>query len=323
MCGDACWPCPGGGSHAFDEGFAAVLSVPFIDAHQHFLDPLRTAYPTLPVQLVSQQRTFGPEDLRPELELHDISGTVLVQILPSMEESRELLTLADSVPFVLGVVAWVDLTSPDVGTAIEALRASPGGRHLVGLRHRIHTEADASWLARDDVRRGLATVEAAGLVFDLLVRTRELPAAAEAARALPNLRFVLDHLARPPIASGALAAWGRALLALAESPNVSAKLSGLVTEADWHTWSIDDLRHPVELAVDAFGAGRLMLGSDWPLCLLAGSYSDAIDCVRYLVAELPAHEQADIRGGTAARVYRLDRHDRGWTDGAGSIWGHG
>jgi L-fuconolactonase len=118
--------------------------------------------------------------------------------------------------------------------------------------------------------------------------------------------FVLDHLARPPIAGGDLSDWGRWLLALAELPNVNAKISGLVTEADPLTWSIDDLRHPVELAVDAFGPRRLMLGSDWPRCLAAGSYTDVVDSVRYLLAELPAHEQDEILGGTARRVYRLD-----------------
>jgi L-fuconolactonase len=257
------------------------------------------------------RRAFGPEDLRPELEVHGIGGTVLVQLLPSLEETRQLLATAAEVPWVLGVVGWADLASPDIGVIIDDLRSGPGGELLVGLRHRVHAEPDPGWLARADVRRGLAAVADGGLVFDLLVRTRELPSAAEAAQALPGLRFVLDHLARPPISSGDLGAWGRALLALAEAPNVNAKISGLVTEADRGAWSIDDLRHPVELAVDAFGPERLMLGSDWPLCLLAGTYSDAIDPVRYLVAELAAHEQADIWGGTAARVYRLDRHARG------------
>ena len=176
---------------------------------------------------------------------------------------------------------------------------------LVGLGHRVEDEDDPDWLARPDVRRGLATLAASGLAFDVAVRTRDLAATLAVARDLPELTVVLHHLARPPIASGDLATWGRALLALAELPNVVAKVSGLVTEAEWHTWSIDDLRHPVELAVDAFGAERLMLGSDWPRCLLAGSYGDAIDSVRYLVADLSAHEQAQIDGLTAARVYHL------------------
>jgi L-fuconolactonase len=282
-----------------------VTSPPVIDAHHHFLDEGR-AYPALPPELTGLPQSFGPDDLRPELERHGITGTVLVQLLPTIHESRDLLAIGQDTPYVLGVVAWVDLTAPGVGEAIADLRAGPGGELLVGLRHRVHAEVDAGWLAREDVRRGLRAVSAAGLAFDLLIRTRELPVAVETAYALPDLRFILDHLARPPIASGALAAWGRALLALAEAPNVCAKLSGLVTEAEWHTWSIDDLRHPVELAVDAFGPSRLMVGSDWPLCLLAGSYSDAIDAVGYLTAELPAHERAEIRGGTAARVYGLD-----------------
>lgn len=284
-----------------------LLTTPAIDAHQHFWDPGRREYPWLTAELAPLRRAFGPGDLQPELERARFAGSVLIHTLPSMEESRDLLALARAVPFVLGVVGWVDLSGPDVSGAIDDLRTGPGGDRLVGLRHRVHDEVDADWLGRQDVRRGLAAVEAAGLTFDLLVRTRELPAAIAVARAMPNLRFVLDHLAGPPIASGDLALWGRALLTLAELPNVSAKLSGLVIQADWRTWCIDDLRHPIELAVDAFGPSRLMLGSDWPMCLLAGSYSDAIDSVRYLVADLTGHEREDIHGGTAARVYRLGR----------------
>jgi L-fuconolactonase len=291
-----------------------VLTLPTIDAHHYFWDPGRREYPWLSGDLADLQRAFGPDDLQPELESEGITGSILIQTLPSLEETRELLAVAQDTPFILGVVGWVDLSAPDVAAAITGLRDGPGGERLVGLRHRVHDEVDADWLVRDDVRRGLAAVAAAGLAFDLTVRTRELPAAIATARALPGLRFVLDHLARPPIASGDLTTWGRALLAMAELPNVSAKLSGLVIEADRRTWSIDDLRHPVELAVDAFGPRRLMLGSDWPVCLLAGSYSDAIAPLRYLVAELPAHEQAEIHGGTAARVYRLGRVPAGADD---------
>jgi L-fuconolactonase len=281
--------------------------LPAIDAHLHFWDPRRSDHRRLSAELAPLGRPFGPDDLRPELELEGMTGAILVQASASTTETAELLGSSDALPFVLGVVGWADLTSPELGSVIDALRAGPGGHHLVGLTHRVDDEDDPAWLARDDVRRGLATLAAKGLALDVEVCTRELTATLEVARALPDLTVVLHHLARPPIASGDLAAWGRALLALAELPNVVAKLSGLVTEADWHTWSIDDLRHPVELAVDAFGAERLMLGSDWPRCLLAGSYGDAIDSVRYLVAELSAHEQAEIDGLTAMRVYRLAR----------------
>lgn len=291
---------------------------PVIDAHQHLWDashveelPASTAWDPL-------RRPLGPEDLALELESEGMNGSVLVQTRPSIEQSAELLGLAAAVPWIRGVVGWVDLRSPSVADDIERLRSGPGGWLLVGLRHPVEDEPDADWLRRDDVGRGLAAVERAGLVFDLQVGTRELPAAVEVCTGFPRTRFVLDHLARPPIASGDLSAWGRALLPLGELPNVCAKLSGLVTAADWLTWSLDDLRHPVELAVDAFGPERLMLGSDWPICLLAGTYADAIDSVRYLLAELPTHLQDEVRGGTAVRVYRLGERTDGTRPGRGS-----
>ena len=282
-----------------------MLIPPVIDAHHNFWDPASREYPWMGEAFAPVRRHFGPDELLPELSLEHMTGSVLVQTLPSTEETAELLAIAAAVPFIHGVVGWVDLTADDVAARIARLRAGPGGELLVGVRHRVMDEPDPAWLMRDDVRRGLTAVERAGLVFDLQVRTRELATAATVARALPDLHFVLDHLACPPISSGDLSSWGRALLPLAELPNVSAKLSGLVTEADWQTWSIDDLRHPVELAVDAFGAHRLMLASDWPTCLLAGAYCDAIDAVRYLLAELPSLEQGEIRGGTAVHVYGL------------------
>lgn len=279
--------------------------VPAIDAHQHFWDPARADYPFLTDELAAIRRAFGPDDLRPHLLAEGIERTLLVQTRSSLEETRELLALADREPFIGGVVGWVDLADPDVAGSIAELQASPGGEHLVAIRHQVHDEPDPDWLRRPDVRRGLAAVEAADLAFDLLVRTRELPAAIETVRAFPGLRFVLDHLAKPPLASGDLSAWGPLILHLAELPNVTAKVSGLVTEADWRSWSIDDLRGPVELAVDAFGASRLMLGSDWPVCLLAGAYGDVLGATRELLAELPVAEREDILGATAARVYRL------------------
>ena len=238
------------------------MILPAIDAHLHFWDPRRSDHRRLSAELAPLGRPFGPDDLRPELELEGMTGAILVQASTSTAETAELLA-ARRTRCPSCSASWAGPTSRLRTSAdvIDALRAGPGGHHLVGLSHRVDDEDDPAWLARDDVRRGLATLAAKGLALDVAVRTRELPATLEVGTA-PCLtsRVVLHHLARPPIASGDLAAWGRALLALAELPNVVAKLSGLVTEADWHTWSIDDLRHPVELAVDAFGAERLMLG---------------------------------------------------------------
>jgi L-fuconolactonase len=269
-----------------------MVKLPVIDAHHHFGEP-------------GAADGSGPDDLWPELQIERIDGTVVSVVRSSTAATRELLELAAAVPYVRGVVGWVDLTEDGVSARIEALREAPGGASLVALRHAIDEEVDPHWLERADVRRGLDAVGAAGLAFDLGLRTRELPAAVVACAGLPEVRFVLEHLACPPIAGGDLSAWGRALLELAELPNVCATLSGLVTEADPRTWSLDDLRHPVELAVDAFGPTRLMLGSDWPRCLAAGSYSDVLDAVRYLLAELPTSQQDEIRGLTAMRVYRL------------------
>ena len=282
-----------------------AASVPMIDAHHHLWDPARADYPWMTRELDPIRRAFGPGDLRPELEQHGIAATVLVQARSSLDESRELLAVAAQEPFIAGVVAWVDLCARDVGEVIAELRTGVGGDRLLGVTHQVHDEPDPDWLCRADVRRGLAAVQAAGLAFDLLVRARELPAAIDTCRRFPALRFVLDHLAKPPIAAGDLTEWGRAIIPLAELPNVTAKLSGLVTQADWRSWSIDDLRHPVELAVDAFGPQRLMLGSDWPVCLLAGTYADVREAALDLLADLPAHELAEVTGGTAIRTYRL------------------
>ena len=269
-----------------------MLDPPVIDAHHHFGGP-------------APSDAHGPDELWPELRTERITGTVVSVSEPSTERTRELLALAASVPWVKGVVGWVDLTEADVAATISSLFDGLGGDLLVGLRHPVCDEADPDWLSRADVRRGLGAVAESGLTFDLGVRTRELPAATDACAAMPDVRFVLEHLAGPPIASGDLSAWGGAILEAAELPNVSATLSGLVSEADPLTWSIDDLRHPVELAVDAFGPERLMLGSDWPHCLVSGTYGDVIDSVRYLLAELPEHQQDEIRGTTAVHVYQL------------------
>lgn len=290
-------------------GFDNMLTSPVIDAHHSFWDPRSREYPWLAGDLAPLHRRYGPDDLEPELAREHMTGTILVQTLPASGETVELLAIAAAAGFVRGVVGWLDLTAPDLADQVDRLRSAPGGELLVGVRHRVCDEPDPEWLGRADVRRGLGTIGRAGLVLELHLRTRELPAALDACAASPDVSVVLDHLASPPIASGDLSAWGRALLPLAELPNVAAKLCGLVTEADWRTWSIDDLRHPVELAVDALGPHRLMLGSDWPTCLLAGAYGDTIDAVRYLLAELSVHEQDQIRGGTAVSVYGLGTDD--------------
>ena len=273
-----------------------------VDAHHHFWDPRRRDYPWMGDELSPIRRPFAPDDLRPELVQNNVDRTVLVQTVSSLDETREFLETASQTDFVAGVVGWVDLTDPSVAELIASLRSAKGGDRLVGIRHQVHDEPDASWLLRDDVQRGIAAVGAAGLVYDVLVRTRELPAALATVRAHPEMRFVIDHAAKPRVAGGAWdIAWEKALAPLADEPNVSCKLSGLVTEADWKTWTREQLRPYLERVVDWFGPGRCMFGSDWPVCLLAADYAEVMATTRAIVGD-----DEDVLGGTATRTYGLE-----------------
>jgi L-fuconolactonase len=276
-----------------------------VDAHHHFWDPTKAEYPWLTDELAVIRRPFAPADLEPALQANAIDATVLVQTRSSLDETEEFLAIADATPFVQGVVGWVDLTNPAVGDTIAALRERPGGRHLVGIRHQAHDEPDPNWLVRDDVVRGVEAVGAAGLVYDLLVRTRELPAALGLASRLPDVRFVIDHVAKPPIASGELEPWADRMAPFRELENVSCKLSGMVTEADWAAWTPADLQPYVDHVADVFGPSRLLFGSDWPVCLLAASYDEVLAAARATLATLGESEQLDVFGRTAVRVYRL------------------
>jgi len=278
-----------------------------VDAHHHFWDPSRADYPWMTAELDPIRRRFGPEDLAVELARTGVEQTVVVQTRSSLDETREFLATAATTPFVAGVVGWVDLADPAVEDHIESLRAGPGGEWLVGIRHQVHDEPDERWLLRPDVQRGLAAVEAAGLVFDLLVRARELPAALETVSAHPELRFVIDHLAKPPIADGATQPWADRLAAFAPLANAWCKVSGLVTEADWAGWRPAAFVPYVQHAVDVFGPGRLLFGSDWPVCLLAASYEGVLGLAREALSDLSSSERSAVFGGNAIEVYRLRR----------------
>src|SRR6266511_441672 len=243
-----------------------------VDAHHHLWDPALAEYPWMTDEVAPIRRRFGPEDLEPLLREHGVAGTVLVQARGSLDETRALLEIADATAFVLGVVGWVDLTDPGVANVLAGLSGK-----LVGVRHQVHDEADPRWLLRPDVQRGLAALGKAELAYDLLVRTRELPAALERARGLA---------------------------ALAELPNVTCKLSGLVTEAHWDSWRSDELVPYVRDALDWFGPERCMFGSDWPVCLLAADYGTVLALV---VEALHADERTAVLGDTAIRVYGLER----------------
>lgn len=287
-----------------------MKDAPVVDAHQHFWDPGRADYPWLTDSLAPIRRRFGPEDLRPVLVERGVEYTVLVQTRSSLDETREFLRIAASTDFVAGVVGWVDLTDPEVRSTLDGLRRGPVGTHLVGLRHQVHDEPDPRWLLRDDVRRGLRAVEEAGLVYDFLVRTRELPAALAVAREFAGIRFVIDHIGKPSIRAGATREWAAAMAPFADLPNVFCKLSGMITEADWTGWRPADLVPYVRRVCEWFGEDRLLFGSDWPVCLLAGSYVQVFDALQFALGEYSAVARAKIFGANAVRLYRLGPRPR-------------
>ncbi|WP_246064000.1 amidohydrolase family protein [Nonomuraea longispora] len=273
-----------------------------IDAHHHVWDLSVRPHAWLdPEPMAPVRRTFTLDDLAGPAAAAGVSRSVLVQVLPDLGETREFLALAAGSELVAGVVGWIDLTAPD---AADTLAGLPHG--LVGVRHGVQSEPDAGWLARADVRRGLAAVAAAGLAYDLLTLPHQLPAAIDTVAAVPELTFVLDHLSKPPIASGELEPWRRRVRELARHPNVYCKLSGMVTEARWGSWRVADLRPYAEVVLEAFGPERVMFGSDWPVCLLAAGYEQVAEAADALCAGLSDGERADVLAGTARRAYRLE-----------------
>ncbi|MFF8905267.1 amidohydrolase family protein [Streptomyces olivaceoviridis] len=277
-----------------------------VDAHHHVWDlTVRDQDWIRGPELQPLRRNFTVADLEPEARAAGVDRTVLVQTVTVPEETPEFLALAAAHDLIAGVVGWTDLTRPGVADELARLRALPGGSYLKGIRHQVQGEPDPEWLLRPDVLRGLAAVADAGLVYDLVVQPHQLPACAAAARSLPQLTFVLDHLGKPPIASGDRASWAAALRALAALPNTVAKLSGLVTEAGPDTRNPAGLRPYVDTALDAFGPARLMTGSDWPVCTLAMSYTDVHALTREVTAGLGEAERTALSETTATRVYDL------------------
>ncbi|NUS17050.1 MAG: amidohydrolase family protein [Streptomyces sp.] len=282
-----------------------------IDAHHHLWDLSRRAQTWLDASpLHPIRRDFTVADLTAAVAGSDIDRTVLVQVLADIDETREFLELADGCALTAAVVGWAELTSPRVAEDLEHLRAGRGGHLLAGIRHLVQAEQDPEWLTRPEVVSGLKAVAAQGLAYDLLVLPHHLPAAVAAVRAVPELTFVLDHLAKPPIASGRLEPWAGMVAELAAEPNVFCKLSGMVTEADPASWTVDDLRPYGEVVLDAFGASRVMFGSDWPVCLVAGEYGTVVAAARELTAGLSGAEREAVFGGTASFAYRLEGRER-------------
>jgi L-fuconolactonase len=274
-----------------------------IDAHHHLWDPSRREYPWMAgTDLDPIRRPYTVDDLRAVINAAGVHATILVQTVSSDEETAEFLATAVAEPLIAGVVGWVDLAAPDLADRLAFLRSEGP---LVGVRHQVESEPDEDWLLRPEIVAGLSTVAAADLAYDLLVRPPQLPAATELALRLPELRLVLDHAAKPPIAAGEWEPWASGVAALAGRENVVCKVSGLVTEADWSGWEVGHLRRYVDHVLASFGPARLLFGSDWPVCELAASYELVLDAAVALTSGLSDAERLAFFEHNARRVYHL------------------
>ena len=273
-----------------------------VDAHQHFWKYNPAEYEWIDDSMVAIRRDFLPEDLEPQLERNEFQGSIAVQARQTLEETRWLLELANRSSKILGVVGWVDLCSPDVCSQLSEFTRNP---KLVGIRHIVQSEPDNRFLLRPDFLRGITTLEEFDLAYDILIYTKHLPVAAEFVERFAKQRFVLDHLAKPAIKLREIESWAAGVRRLAAFPNVFCKLSGLVTEADWQRWKPEDITPYLDIAFATFGASRLMIGSDWPVCLVAGSYSRTLDVVKNYLQFYPAETRDAVLGENARRFWRL------------------
>lgn len=274
-----------------------------VDAHQHFWDPDRYSYPWMSrPELKPLCRSFLPEDLKPIIRDNGVSRTILVQAQSSLDETYWFLKLAEDNDFIAGVVGWVDLTLPDLPRVLDKLMKHPKFR---GVRHQTEDESDDAWLNRPGVLQGFKELARRGLPYDLLVKTRHLRHVPLIAECVPDLMMVVDHIAKPLIASKQFEPWAAGLMAVACFPNMWCKLSGMITEADWESWTSSDFKPYIGQVIKCFGFDRVMFGSDWPVCTLAGTYEQTIRVVDENLGIISAAQRAKIFGKNAGTFYRL------------------
>ena len=272
-----------------------------IDSHQHFWRYDAREYEWTDNSMAATRRDFLPADLKPLLDRNGFQGSVVVQVRQTLEETNWLLKLADENPFILGVVGWVDLRSPNLRQDLPTFARNT---KLIGVRHIVQSEPD-EFLLRPDFLKGISVLEQFSLAYDILIYPKHLPTAVEFVKRFPAQRFVLDHLAKPNIKRREIDKWARGIRELASFPNVYAKLSGLVTEADWQGWKVEDFRPYLDVAFDSFGTHWLMIGSDWPVCTVAAVYERVINLIKLYLTRYPKEEQSAVLGDNAARFWKL------------------
>jgi L-fuconolactonase len=274
-----------------------------LDAHQHFWSYDEREYDWIDERMARIRRDFSPDDLEPILKRNGFDGSIAVQVRQSPRETEYLLGLADQHPFIRGVVGWVDLKSAAVREDLERFRVHPRFR---GVRHVVQSEPDERFLLGEELLGAVAVLRELDLTYDILVYHHQLPAVAEFVAHFPESRLILDHLGKPAIARGELEPWASWIRKLGRAPNLYCKLSGLVTEADWQEWKKSDFTLYLDIALEAFGPGRLVFGSDWPVATLAASYEQVVDIVEEFLHPLPSEEKEAIFGGNAASFYEVE-----------------
>lgn len=274
-----------------------------IDAHQHFwkYDPVRHGWINDAMKVI--RLDFMPADLQPLLQSSGLDGCVLVQVDQTQEENEFQLANANANEFIKGVVGWVDLQAADLEERLAKLHAH---KKLKGFRHILQGEPDEAFMLRPAFRKGIGKLNKYGFTYDILIFPNHLKNAARLVAEFPDQPFVVDHLAKPYIKAGKIDEWRKDINALAQFEHVMCKVSGMVTEADWATWSKKDLRPYIDTVVEAFGTERLMFGSDWPVCLCAASYRQVVDIVADYFSTFSTTEQEAVWGGNAVRFYNLE-----------------
>lgn len=271
-----------------------------IDAHQHFWQYNASEYGWIGENMEVLKKDFLPSHLQSELKKVSFYGSIAVQARQTVEETEWLLFLASQHDFIRGVVGWLDLCSENIETQIQKYSINP---KLVGLRHVVHDEPDDSFMARSDFQHGISVLKKYNLTYDLLIFPKHLQVAYEMVKKFPGQKFVLDHIAKPDIKNQIKENWKSDIVMLAQLPNVYCKLSGMVTEADWGQWKFSDFTFYLDTIFQAFGTDRLMIGSDWPVCLLAGSYEKNLNLVFSYIKDLPERDKEKILGLNCIKFY--------------------
>lgn len=273
-----------------------------LDSHQHFWHYNPNEHIWMNDQMEVLKRDYEPKDLQSLLKTTGFDGTIAVQARQMLEETQWLLDLSDQYDLIKGVVGWVDLCSEEIDAQLERF-----AKHdkLKGVRHVVQEEPDDNFILGDNFLRGISKLKAHDLTYDLLVFPRQLPASIKIVEQFPELPFVVDHIAKPDIKNNVVSGWEEDIRTLAKFPNVMCKLSGMVTEADWQSWTPSEFQVYMDIIMESFGPKRIMIGSDWPVCTLCGSYEEVMQIVTDYISQFSPEIQNDILGENCARFYRV------------------